>query len=250
MKQNLDHQEKISRQLSFSRSIIGKLLVLMVAISVLPVVGFSIYVYLSDSNSNERIVKEEQKIQIQAEITSIEKWINERDLDIATLAGAARVQTMDPIKAIDALKQYFNLWGSFETMFIADTDGMMIGSSNDTLVNISERSYFQQALAGKRIISDPLVSKITGETVIVFASPIISNDQVVGVAGGTVTMKVLEQLIQASATGSTTDIYLINQDGLLITNPRFISELETKDIAADGYLLSYKIDTIAGASPS
>lgn len=233
-------------KLNITRSVIGKLLVLMVAISVLPIIGYSIYIYLSDSQGNEQSVRSDQQIQIKSEITSIEKWANERDLDIATLAGAARVQSMDPVKAVDALKQYFKLWGSFETMFIADPTGNMIGASNDQLVNISDRDYFKQAIAGQKSISGPMISKTTGQPVVVFASPIISGGNVVGVAGGTVTMQVFQALIQSAVTGSTTDIYLTNRDGQLITNPRFADNLKSASDTQSGLLLSYKLSTVAG----
>ncbi len=218
----------------------------MLAISIIPILAVSLYSYITSSSSNIKRVKEEQQSQIKEKVSIIETWANQREVDMATLAGTARVQTMDPVKATDALMQYFHLWGTFETIFIADETGMMTISSNEILADVSDREYFKSAMLGNKAISEPLVSRLTGEVVIVFASPIISNEKVVGVAGGSVTMENVEKLLNAGISGKTTDIYLTNPSGVIITNPRFIIQIKLNSTSDATHLLNFKLDTQAG----
>ena len=59
-------------------------------------------------------------------------------------------------------------------------------------INVSSREYFQEALKGNPCISDILTSKLTGESIIVYASPIKNDQQVMGVLLGVQNVSSLE----------------------------------------------------------
>ncbi|RQD68612.1 MAG: hypothetical protein D5S00_08715 [Tindallia sp. MSAO_Bac2] len=48
-------------------------------------------------------------------------------------------------------------------------------------LDVSDRQYFQNALAGEPNVSDVLVSKETGESIVVYATPVYLNDSLAGV---------------------------------------------------------------------
>ena len=48
-------------------------------------------------------------------------------------------------------------------------------------MDVSDRQYFQNALAGEPNVSDVLVSKETGESIVVYATPVYLNDSLAGV---------------------------------------------------------------------
>ncbi len=241
---------KLINLLPLYRSILGRLSLLMLAISIIPIVAISTYSYVSYNNSNTTRAVEEQSNQVKEKIALIETWANQHEVDIATLAGTARVQSMDTANAADALTQYVQLWGTFETIFIADLSGIMTISSDEILYDISDRAYFKSAIQGNRTISEPFKSKLEDELVVVFASPIMSKGEIVGIAGGTVAMNSIDKLVNAEISGTTTDIYLTNPSGIILTNPRFIDQVNYSSPSNDSLILNYKLETQAGSEIS
>lgn len=59
----------------------------------------------------------------------------------------------------------------FQRGNIIGTDGRSIFDGND----YSDREYVKQAMQGKVYVSEPLISKITGELSIMVAAPLYSN---------------------------------------------------------------------------
>ncbi|SFF41583.1 methyl-accepting chemotaxis protein [Paenibacillus algorifonticola] len=64
-----------------------------------------------------------------------------------------------------------------ETILVMDKSGIIIASNNDSILNNSrsDRDYFKQAIAGKSVVSDALVSKSSGNLVTVLASPVFDK---------------------------------------------------------------------------
>ncbi len=65
-------------------------------------------------------------------------------------------------------------------MAISDKEGNST-STNGITLNIKDRDYFQKALSGEAVVSDPIVSKEDRTLVIVYAVPIKQNHEVTGV---------------------------------------------------------------------
>jgi len=65
-------------------------------------------------------------------------------------------------------------------MGIADKNGD-VKYTDGKSSNVSDRDYFKKALSGKDNVSDPLISKVDGSIVIVYAVPIKNNNEIVGV---------------------------------------------------------------------
>jgi len=64
----------------------------------------------------------------------------------------------------------------------ADLQGQAVALDQDgTQIDVSDRQYFQSAMAGDPNVSDVLVSKETGESIVVYATPVYLNDSLAGV---------------------------------------------------------------------
>ena len=81
----------------------------------------------------------------------------------------------------------------------------------------SDREYVQQALKGNVYVSEPLVSKITGELSIIVAAPLYSSGQqggrVVGVVYFVPPETFLNDIVSSIKLGETSRTYMINRDG-------------------------------------
>ena len=228
------------------RSFLGKLLLFMLLIGTLPVLINAVVSYVLAKNALSTATKETQKIIEVDQTYYLLSWANERTQDIVTLAGIARISSMDPVTANEAIKQYYRYWGTYETIFLAGPDGKTIVTSNDTPIDVSDRPYFKEAWSGRVAISEALLSKASGNLVVVFASPVRSKGgDIVGVVGETVTVDALAQLLHKNRTGLTSESYLVNQQGYFVTAPRFVDEMKTAGLITDSPELVYQLQTVA-----
>ncbi|MBU3111662.1 methyl-accepting chemotaxis protein [Clostridium lacusfryxellense] len=102
-------------------------------------------------------------------------------------------------------------------MGIADKNGD-IKYTDGTSTNVKDREYFQKALSGENNISDPLKSKANGQIVVVYAVPIINNNQVDGVLVSTGDSNKLSELTNQVKFGETGNAFMITKDGTTIAH--------------------------------
>ena len=153
---------------------------------------------------------------------SLATWLTDRKRDVTTIADLTPVRAMNPAQTGPAVEQYFKAWGLFETLLVAKPDGTLLYNSDKAIIpTIADRAYFQQALAGKPNISDALVSKGSGNMIVMIAIPVLSDGKVVGVACGSVRLADIAALLKDLELGATGDAYLVNKDGLMISPPAF-----------------------------
>lgn len=107
----------------------------------------------------------------------------------------------------------------FEDMYFADELGNYF-PSRGVSGNIADRFYFQELMAtGKTVVSDPLISRGSGNYTIMIVAPIIIEDKVVGLIGGTVNLTEITNLIISKKVGEIGEAFMVQQDGLIIAHP-------------------------------
>ncbi|MGB9897890.1 methyl-accepting chemotaxis protein [Thermanaerothrix sp.] len=183
-----------------------------------------------------------------ADITSaqVRQWLAARQAEVEVMANASEIVSMEPTRVMRALTLYKEKWGDyFETLVVIQPDGYALASTDGQRNNMSDREYFKQAMAGKTVISDPVVSKGSSHVVVVFAAPIRSMGQVVGVMAGVVPTTAIEEVFAKAQLGTTGDAYLIDQRGVLITPSRFEEQLKAENRIKERSALELRIDTEA-----
>ncbi|MBU3144935.1 methyl-accepting chemotaxis protein [Clostridium sp. CF012] len=141
-----------------------------------------------------------------------------------------QLSSLEAIAARNDIKDIKNLWenkmpilleevkrSGHVKMGIADKNGD-IKYTDGKSANIKERTYFQSALSGKNNISDPLVSKVDGSIVVVYAVPIKNNSEVVGVLIATRDGNKLSDLTNQVKFGGTGNAFMIRKDGATIAH--------------------------------
>ena len=137
---------------------------------------------------------------------------------------------------IDQKVETYNL----ERGNLLGTDGVSIFDGND----YSERDYFKAAMKGETFISDPLISKITGDLTIIVAAPIwkdgIPNTTVIGVVYIVPDPNILNDTVATISVSKNSAAYMINAEGTTIANKNTESvksqENTTKDAEKDSSL--------------
>ncbi len=86
------------------------------------------------------------------------------------------VRTVDWSKAGPYLQLELDQNPDFNGIALIKPDGSMYLTSNNGLevINIKDRPYFQQAMAGKSIINNPIIARTSNNLISIFATPIFS----------------------------------------------------------------------------
>jgi len=110
-----------------------------------------------------------------------------------------------------------------ETIFIADLNGSIKADSNDGAfegLDLSGRSYFQQAKGNEAVWSDIIESKGTGRPVRVYAYPLKDKSgKMTGVLAAAVKMDTLFEKLASLKIGENGYAYMVNADGLFVYHP-------------------------------
>ncbi len=242
MKEKAENKSKQARK----ASIRTKLLLFFLLLSLVPTILVGVISFVSSQNNIQTLTTNTLKDSGQLQVDSTVIWLGERLQDVQTLADTNRVKTMDPVQAKSAIDGYYKLWGLYETMFVTDLSGTSIATNNDDILELADRQYIKDVLAtGKPIISEPLISKATGNVILVAAAPVMDGNKMVGIAGITFPTNSIADLLAKSRTGKTGEAYLVTQDGTFISPSRFEAELKSTGRIKERSPLELKIDSEA-----
>ncbi|MBU4132489.1 MAG: Cache 3/Cache 2 fusion domain-containing protein [Proteobacteria bacterium] len=146
--------------------------------------------------------------------------------------------------AIEKLDQYFGkvhgkIGADYELFIVSNNEGLTISDSvNGALrkkkISIADRDYFIAGKAGKSIISVPIISKASGNPVVVVSVPIKTRSgQFGGVFGAVLKLDSLSQKLTSVKIGETGYPFMINREGIVIAHPKkdFIFKLDLKTLA-------------------
>ncbi|MCI8483579.1 MAG: methyl-accepting chemotaxis protein [Lachnospiraceae bacterium] len=101
----------------------------------------------------------------------------------------------------------------FQRGNIVGADGISIFDGND----YSDREYVRQAMEGNIFVSEPLISKVTGELSIMVAAPLYaegnSEKEIVGVVYFVPRETFLNDIVSAIQIGENSRAYMINKSG-------------------------------------
>lgn len=101
------------------------------------------------------------------------------------------------------------------TMMLAGTDGTAI-TTDDVTVDLSDVEYFQNAIAGKDTVSDPLLNEADGNMYVSYAVPIINDGKVIGALIAVKDGSELSSLISDINFAKTGYAYMVNSIGTII----------------------------------
>lgn len=235
----------MDKNISFFHSIRGKLILYFLGISMIPLLTVSILSYLQSQNALREKTVEQLDEAAKNNSANITDWLDSRRKDLKVMSSNARIQSMDPAAAKTAIDQFYTGWGRYETMAVVDTSGKSIATNDNTQMDLSDRAYVQEALKGNIVISQPVISKATGNLIIAIAAPVVADSQTVGVVLATVPTTYIANLMSSAQLGNTGEAYIVNSESYLITPSRFEEDLKKAGLIETRSELELKIETFA-----
>jgi len=196
---------------------------------------------------------EEMVNYLNAQTYFFESWLTERSGDIHTIANLDFVKGYHYEKA-QAFFQDFKDKTDFADLIFVNKEGSVQFdtvtefSTNGTGVNVQNREYFQIAKKTQQpYITDILISKVTNQPIVAFASPIFNERQEFdGVVFGTVNVQIINQLLHESRVGFLGHAYIMNQDGMMLTELNVgKNDNSSEHFKVDEHILHFTVNNTA-----
>ncbi|WP_040411887.1 HD domain-containing phosphohydrolase [Desulfosporosinus sp. OT] len=146
-------------------------------------------------------------------------WLLAHKKEMEVMADTPLIENGDQNAIISYLRKETKRNIDYEQFFVMNNLGGFFTDSGQ-IGNAVDRDYFNKVMAtGMSVISDPLISKGTGNQIIVVAAPIIKDNKVVGLIGGNIKLTELIKIVTSKEVGEIGSSFLVQQDGLVITHP-------------------------------
>nr|WP_275984002.1 diguanylate cyclase [Paenibacillus hamazuiensis] len=172
----------------------------------------------------------EEKLALQSLL--IERWADERSSDLRQLAARESFRTLNRESMLRAMNVFVANQSQFEVLMFAGKDGVVSVSTDRTAaaLNISDRDYFKASINRQDYMSDVLIAKTTPYPMIIFSSPVLSNqNEAIGVVFGAIRLDTIRKTIEAVSFAGSEKTYLADRNGTLIIKP---ADLHKGQIAA------------------
>lgn len=232
------------KRLGYFKSLNARLIVTFLAVGLIPLAVVGVFGYAQSQATIQNAVREALGLSTRAESTATADWVKARQTEVLAVATTARVSSMDYDQASGAVKQYFDQFGIYEAMYLANTEGKTVYHTDGTAVlNVANLDYFKRGMNREMSLTGPVISEGTGDLVFFFGAPVQKDGKVVGVLAASIPTAGLAKRLQDAFLGQTGEAYLVNQDGYFITPSRFTEELKKAGLIKERAELELKADS-------
>lgn len=183
-----------------------------------------------------------QRVQAQEQL--IDYWIAERADDVRRLSRSEAFRGADEEQIAHSLV-LAQQGANFDSLSYIDKDGFF---KRTTLVlGISHPSargkpYFAAAQAGREYVSDVVIGRNSGQPVINFSAPVFDNTgNLQGLVLGSVRTATLQALLRGNWIGQSGEVFLVNREGTMLTEPRFAEVLIARGLIQGSSVMKFKI---------
>ena len=214
------------------------LVVLLFTAMVLLLMNSFYYLYISNNLINDNKNEIEQTLDIQS--IALSNFFHTREVEVKYLAKSKLVNdayinyfSENPNNDVTYKTDYIALNAYFEDLvannsalrdaFILSPKGYVMASSEprSLWIDLSDRQYFIDAMSGKTTISNLLVDRVDGDSVLFVATPIYADNDdqdttVIGVMTNIIDGVKASEMLRNLTNISFGKAYLIDQDGMII----------------------------------
>lgn len=194
----------------------------LIPIIFLSATGFLTLLLLSYISFHREVTKdikeltEEKAQKIQSVVNGkIEKWKSE----VRLLADSKEASDTSKLKVAEFLKIKKTLLKDYLLLVVADKKGDFY-TTDGIKGNNFKREYFQRAIKGELIVSDPLISITTGRPMIAVAAPRKNiNGEIIGVLSGVIDLAEITNIINSEKIDSTGYALMVDRKGVVMAYP-------------------------------
>jgi len=166
-------------------------------------------------------LKTNARLKLQAGVEELDGWLAAHKSEVSAIAASPSLQTLDWDAVEDYLRSQVNRNEDIYQLALVSPDGSyfstVVGRAS---AKLSDRAYFQTAMAGKLAVSDPIVSRTTGALQISIASPIWpaaqNPKQPIGALVGPIKIDRFTKIVSDLKLGLGSYAFALNSQGVPI----------------------------------
>ena len=140
---------------------------------------------------------------------------------------------------------------NYEGFFVTDLGGIIFAEGSDINfkgLNLGERDYVKNGLAGKTTIGKIALSKKSGKPIVSLGAPVLLEGKVVGAVGIVMKPDFFVDKISATKIGETGQAFLMDEAGVILAHPQadLIFKANLKDLPGMDSITSKILSGTAG----
>jgi methyl-accepting chemotaxis protein len=155
-----------------------------------------------------------------------------------SVASTNRARSMDWEQAKTALLDLSKAEAVFESGLLAWPDGKA-KTTDGAAFSIEDRSYFRAIFekGAKYAVSEALVSRATQRPVFVIAFPVVKEGQTIGLAGFTVSLDKIKELVKVFKPLGQGYVVLVDNTGTVVAHPdaNYVMKLKLSEADSKGF---------------
>lgn len=207
-------------------------------VSVLPVmlIGFLVFFGVSYKMASDMLVENADTIGKgvgkQAAL-EVQRIFETNEVHLETLAQSSAILHGDDAARLAKLQEVKQDTDVFSNISYLDVNGIGIDSDGSVL-DRSDRDYFKKAVQTKKVVvSEPVISAITGKVVTVIAVPVLENGTLTGIVTGTVGLSRFDETLSKMATYRTGQLVVMDETGIVIIHPNEAAQVGKLDFSKE-----------------
>ncbi len=150
--------------------------------------------------------------------TLAQEWLEDYAHNAAAFAAMDPVRRRDKADMEALFKAFIEAQPELFAIVYVNPEGVSeVAPGAVPGLNLADRAYFQAALEGEPYITQVLISRYTGDPVVIFSHPVVTPE---GEFGGAVTIPVKLEAIHTVVQGLRSDgggVFLVADDGMILT---------------------------------
>ena len=216
----------------------NKFLLPVISLILIGMASITLILYINSKSEIEK--KTEGEIQQIADslVISMDEYFSSTEKEILILGDKEIFQamldgtgTVSAVTVNDEIEHIKKIMPHLETAALTDINGNIVASDDRTIigsVNISDRAYFKKSVKGETYFSEVIISKTSGNPVVVASTPVFSNGIISGIFFGSIDLNGFNKtFIESVKVGEQGYAYLVNEKGIVLSHPDKSQILET-----------------------
>ncbi|MFO0794046.1 MAG: ATP-binding protein [Candidatus Brocadiaceae bacterium] len=242
------------------KSIRTKIIIFSILLSIFPILIMRVFVYPTENKALQDALIQNLKGVGHKQSELIIRWIEERKADAKIIAENPNVPGV--IYKSEGSENFYRLLHNLNTMrevygykeiFICDRQGdlKITTSTGKVITNVGGYEFFKQAVGGVTFVSPITPSVIPleneygklelGLPTLYISTPVVYEHKIIGIVCLRLDVMEISKLMRSVLLGETGETYLINKDGYMISESKFLSYLKDFGIVMQRTTLELKV---------
>lgn len=203
------------------KSLKTKLMALMAVLILIGMLVVSLVSYFTANSLLRNSIEVEVTKQALYLTEQMDVYFQKEKTTIYSLALSLGENYGDEDKQLKFLQKMLKYYPEFETLiFSNDLVGKKAYTTDGTTIDVSDRAYINEIKEGKVALTDPTISKATGNFISVVAAPILIDNKPVGFVAGGIPLDEIIEIVKNEKFGETGYASLFSPNGSVIYHPK------------------------------